>query len=110
MTEIFLDTETTGLSYKDNHKIVEIACVETKGFIPTKNVFHKIINPERDVSHDAFKVHGFSTEFLKSKHTFDKIADEFLKFISNKKLIKFINNSNNNVSFMKRMMRISDYF
>ena len=103
MTEIFLDTETTGLSYKDNHKIVEIACVETKGFIPTKNVFHKIINPERDVSHDAFKVHGFSTEFLKSKHTFDKIADEFLKFISNKKLI--IHNAPFDVGFLNYQLR-----
>ena len=70
MNEIFLDTETTGLSPNDRHKIVEVACIETKGFIPTKNVFHKIINPERDVPHDAFKVHGFSTEFLKDKETF----------------------------------------
>jgi DNA polymerase III subunit epsilon len=103
MTEIFLDTETTGLSYRDNHKIVEVACIETKGFIPTKNVFHKIINPERDVPHDAFKVHGFSTEFLKSKNTFDKIADEFLKFVSNKKLI--IHNAPFDVGFLNYQLR-----
>ena len=80
MNEIFLDTETTGLSYKDNHKIVEIACIETQDLVPTKKVFHKLINPERDVPDEAFRIHGFSTDFLKTKETFDKIADEFLTF------------------------------
>jgi DNA polymerase-3 subunit epsilon len=65
MNEIFLDTETTGLSVNEKHRIVEIACVETKDLIPTKKIFHKIINPQRDVPEEAFKVHGFSTEFLK---------------------------------------------
>ena len=65
MTEVFLDIETTGLSFKDNHKIVEIACIETNELIPTKKIFHKIINPERNVPEEAFKVHGFSTEFFK---------------------------------------------
>ena len=65
MSEIFLDIETTGLSFKENHKIVEIACIETNELIPTKKVFHKIINPERDVPENAFKIHGYSTEFLK---------------------------------------------
>ena len=67
MNEIFLDTETTGLSFKENHRIVEVACIETKDLIPTKKIFHKIINPERDVPAEAFNIHGFSTEFLKSK-------------------------------------------
>tara|TARA_A100001011_G_scaffold305989_1_gene320766 strand:+ start:903 stop:1568 length:666 start_codon:yes stop_codon:yes gene_type:complete len=87
MLEVFLDTETTGISAKEGHKIVEIACIETKDLIPTKNIFHKIINPQRNVPDQAFKIHGFSTEFLKDKDTFDKIADEFLNFIKGKKII-----------------------
>ena len=87
MSEIFLDTETTGLSFKDGHKIVEIACIETEDLIPTNKVFHKIINPERNVPEEAFKVHGFSTDFLSNKETFDKIADDFLDFIKGKKII-----------------------
>ena len=66
MKEIFLDTETTGLSVNDRHKIVEIACIETVNLLPTKKIFHKILNPQRDVPNEAFKVHGFSTEFLKA--------------------------------------------
>ena len=81
MTEIFLDTETTGLSVHDRHRIVEIACVETKDLLATKRVFHKIINPQRSVPEEAFRVHGFSTEFLKDKETFDKVAEEFLEFM-----------------------------
>ena len=80
MNEVFLDTETTGLSFKEGHKIVEIACIETKDLIPTGNIFHKLINP-KSVPEEAFKIHGFSSEFLSNKETFDKIADEFLKFI-----------------------------
>ena len=87
MLEIFLDTETTGISAKEGHKIVEIACIETKDLIPTNNIFHKIINPQRNVPDQAFKIHGFSTEFLKDKDTFDKIADEFLNFVKGKKII-----------------------
>ncbi len=87
MSEIFLDTETTGLSFKDGHKIVEIACIETEDLIPTNKVFHKIINPERNVPEEAFKVHGFSTDFLSNKETFDKIVDDFLDFIKGKKII-----------------------
>ena len=98
MSEIFLDTETTGLSYKDGHKIVEIACVETKDLIPTNNVFHKLINPKRNVPEAAFKVHGFSEKFLSEKETFDKIADEFLSFIKGKKLI--IHNANFDLEFL----------
>ena len=84
MSEIFLDTETTGLSFGDGHKIVEIACIETNDLIPTGKIFHKLINPERDVPDEAFKVHGFSSDFLKDKETFNQIADEFLNFIKGK--------------------------
>ena len=87
MNEIFLDTETTGLSFKDGHKIVEIACIETKDLISTGKIFHKIINPQRNVPDEAFKIHGFSTEFLSKKETFNEIADEFLEFINGKKII-----------------------
>ena len=87
MNEIFLDTETTGLSFGDGHKIVEIACIETKDLIPTGKVFHKLINPNRNVPNEAFKVHGFSEEFLKDKETFDKIANDFYNFIKDKKLL-----------------------
>jgi len=89
MKEVFLDTETTGLSTKDNHRIVEIACIETEGLIPTKKIFHKQLNPERDVSEDAVKVHGFTNDYLRNKPTFDKIASDFLKFIEGKKLKYF---------------------
>ena len=87
MNEVFLDTETTGLSFKDGHKIVEIACVETKDLIATGKVFHKLINPKRDIPNDAFRVHGFTKEFLSDKETFDQIADEFLDFVKDKKII-----------------------
>ena len=87
MNEIFLDTETTGLSFKDGHKIVEIACIETKDLIPTGKIFHKLINPKRSVPDEAFKVHGFSEKFLSSKESFDKVVDEFLSFIKDKKII-----------------------
>ena len=87
MNEVFLDTETTGLSFRDGHKIVEIACIETKDLITTGKVFHKLINPKRNVPEEAFKVHGFSQEFLSDKETFDQIAEEFLDFIKDKKII-----------------------
>ena len=87
MNEVFLDTETTGLSFKEGHKVVEIACIETKDLIPTGKVFHKLINPKRSMPNEAFKVHGFSEEFLKDKDTFDIIVDEFLNFVKNKKII-----------------------
>ena len=82
MSEIFLDTETTGLSFKDGHKLVEIACIETKDLIPTNKIFHKLINPKRDIPEEAFKIHGFSEEFLSKKDTFEKVADEFIDFIN----------------------------
>tara|TARA_B100000963_G_scaffold295384_1_gene266269 strand:+ start:4163 stop:4822 length:660 start_codon:yes stop_codon:yes gene_type:complete len=98
MNEVFLDTETTGLSFKDGHKVVEIACIETKDLIPTGNVFHKLINPKRSMPNEAFKIHGFSEEFLKSKETFDQIADKFLDFIKDKKII--IHNAPFDLSFL----------
>ena len=88
MKEIVLDTETTGLSVKDGHRIVEIGCIELDNYVPTKNIFHYYINPEgKKVSDKAFEVHGYTDEFLSTKKKFKEIADEFLKFIENKKLI-----------------------
>ena len=98
MNEVFLDTETTGLSYKDGHKIVEIACIETKDLIPTGKIFHKLINPQRDMPNEAFKVHGFSQDFLSDKETFNQIADKFLNFIKDKKII--IHNASFDLSFL----------
>ena len=98
MREIFLDTETTGLSFREGHKIVEIACIETNDLIPTNNVFHRLINPKRDMPQEAFNVHGFTKEFLSEKETFDKIADEFLNFIKGKKII--IHNANFDLGFL----------
>ena len=104
MYEVFLDTETTGLSFKEGHKIVEIACIETKDLIPTGKVFHKLVNPKRDMPEEAFKVHGFSGELLKDKETFDKIADEFLSFVKNKKII--IHNASFDLSFLNGELSI----
>ena len=98
MYEIFLDTETTGLSFRDGHKIVEIACIETKDLIATGKIFHKYINPKRNMPDQAFKIHGFSEEFLKDKETFDQIADDFLDFINNKKII--IHNASFDLGFL----------
>ena len=98
MNEVFLDTETTGLSFRDGHKIVEIACIETKDLIPTGKVFHKFINPRRSVPNEAFKVHGFSDDFLKDKEAFDQVADEFLGFIKDKKII--IHNASFDIGFL----------
>ena len=98
MSEVFLDTETTGLSFSDGHKIVEIACIETEDLIPTGNVFHKLINPKRSVPDAAFKVHAFSEKFLGDKETFDQIADEFVHFIKDKKII--IHNATFDLGFL----------
>ena len=98
MNEVFLDTETTGLSFRDGHRVVEIACIETKDLISTGKVFHKLINPKRDVPEEAFKIHGFSQEFLSDKETFDQVADEFLSFIKDKKII--IHNASFDLGFL----------
>ena len=86
------------MSFKDGHKIVEIACIETKDLIPTGKIFHKLINPERDIPQEAFKVHGFSNDFLKDKDTFNLIAEEFLNFIKKKRII--IHNAPFDLSFL----------
>ena len=87
MLEVILDTETTGLSVKDGHRIVEIGCIELDNQIPTKKKFHCYLNPERKVSEKALEIHGYTDEFLSDKKKFADIADDFLKFIENKKLI-----------------------
>ena len=87
MKEIVLDTETTGISVKEGHRIVEIGCLELDNLIPTKNKFHYFINPERKVSEKAFEIHGYSDDFLSKQKKFSEIAEEFLSFISNKRLI-----------------------
>ena len=87
MKEIVLDTETTGLSIRDGHRIVEIGCIELDNLVPTKNIFHFYLNPERKVSQKAFQVHGYSDDFLSTKQKFVEIADDFIKFIKDKKII-----------------------
>jgi len=87
MREIVLDTETTGLSVKDGHRIVEIGCIELENLIPTKNKFHCYINPERKVSDKALAIHGYTDQFLSKQKKFDEICEEFLGFIKDKKLI-----------------------
>ena len=103
MNEIFLDTETTGLSSNDGDRILEIACIETKDLIPTKKIFHKLINPERKVSQEAFKVHGFSNDFLQDKQKFKDIAEELLEFIDGKKLI--IHNAPFDIGFLNSELK-----
>ena len=103
MNEVFLDTETTGLSIQEDHRIVEIACVETKDLIPTKKIFHKLINPERKVAEDASKIHGYTEEMLKEKKKFKDIANEFLQFIEGKKLI--IHNAAFDISFLNHELK-----
>jgi len=104
MNEIFLDTETTGLSVNDKHRIVEIACIETNDLTPTKRIFHKVINPQRDVPYEAFKIHGFSTDFLINKETFEQIANEFLEFIKDKKII--IHNASFDLGFLNYQLKL----
>jgi len=87
MKEVVLDTETTGLSIKDGHRIVEIGCIELDNLIPTSKKFHCYLNPERKVSEKAFEVHGYTDEFLLTKQKFKEIADDFLSFIDGKRLI-----------------------
>ena len=87
MKEVVLDTETTGLSVKDGHRIVEIGCIELDNLIPTSKKFHCYLNPERKVSEKAFEVHGYTDDFLSTKKKFKEIADDFINFINNKRLI-----------------------
>ena len=87
MKEVVLDTETTGISIKEGHRIVEIGCIELENLIPTKNQFHCYLNPERKVSEKALEVHGYTDEFLSTQNKFSQIGDQFLEFIKNKRLI-----------------------
>ncbi len=104
MKEIVLDTETTGLAVKDGHRIVEIGCIELENLIPTKNMFHCYLNPERKVSEKAFEVHGYSDSFLSDKMKFREIADDFLRFIKDKRLI--IHNAEFDLSHLNNELQI----
>ena len=104
MREIVLDTETTGLSVKDGHRIVEIGCIELDNLVPTRNVFHCYLNPERKVSEKAFEVHGYSDEFLSDKKKFSEIVDEFLDFIDNKKIV--IHNAEFDISHLNNELSL----
>ena len=98
MLEVILDTETTGLSTTEKHRIVEIGCIELDNQIPTKKIFHEYLNPQRSVSEDAYKVHGYSDKFLSDKKTFSEIAENFLNFVKDKKII--IHNAAFDLSFL----------
>ncbi len=104
MKEIVLDTETTGISVKEGHRIVEIGCIELDNLIPTKNKFHCYLNPERKVSEKAFEVHGYSDSFLSDKMKFREIADDFLRFIKDKRLI--IHNAEFDLSHLNNELKI----
>ena len=104
MLEVVLDTETTGLSISEKHKIVEIGCLELDNQIPTNKTFHQFINPQRKVSEDAYKIHGYSDKFLSDKKTFSEIAEEFLKFIKNKIII--IHNAPFDLAFLNYELRL----
>ncbi len=104
MKEVILDTETTGLSVKDGHRIVEIGCIELDNLIPTKNNFHCYLNPERKVSEKALEVHGYTDEFLSKKKKFYELVDEFLNFIKDKRLI--IHNAEFDLSHLNNELKI----
>ncbi len=104
MFEIILDTETTGLSITQKHRIVEIGCIELKNQIPTNKIFHEYLNPQKSVSEEAYKIHGYSDEFLSDKKTFTEIAESFLDFIKDKKII--IHNAAFDLSFLNYEFRL----
>ena len=106
MLEVILDTETTGLSITEKHRIVEIGCIELDNQIPTKKIFHEYLNPQRSVSEDAYKVHGYSDKFLSDKKTFSEIAENFLNFLKNKKII--IHNAPFDLSFLNYEFNLID--
>ena len=105
MKEIVLDTETTGISVKEGHRLVEVGCIELENLIPTKNKFHCYLNPERKVSDKAFEIHGYSDEFLSKQKLFNEVADEFLKFIQDKRLI--IHNADFDLSHLNNELKIA---
>ena len=104
MKEIVLDTETTGISVKDGHRIVEIGCIELDNLVPTKNQFHCYLNPERKVSEEALKIHGYDDNFLSNKKKFNEIGIEFLEFIKDKRLI--IHNAEFDLSHLNNELKI----
>ena len=104
MKEIILDTETTGLSTREGHRIVEIGCIELDNLVPTKNKFHCYLNPDRKVSEKAFEVHGYTDEFLSKQKRFDQIVDEFLNFIKESRLV--IHNAEFDLSHLNNEMKI----
>ena len=104
MLEIILDTETTGLSTAEKHKIVEIGCIELSNQIPTNKIFHTYINPQRSVSEEAYKIHGYSDEFLSNKKTFSEISEAFLNFIKGKKIV--IHNASFDLSFINYELKL----
>ena len=104
MKEIVLDTETTGLSVRDGHRIVEIGCIELENLIPSKNRFHCYLNPGRKVSEKALEVHGYTDEFLSDKQKFEEIVDNFLNFIKDKRLI--IHNAEFDLSHLNNELKI----
>ena len=104
MKEVVLDTETTGISVKEGHRIVEIGCIELDNLIPTKNKFHCYLNPERKVSEKAFEVHGYSDDFLSKQKKFNEVVDEFLDFIFDKKLI--IHNAEFDIGHLNHELQI----
>ena len=104
MKEIVLDTETTGLYVKDGHRIVEIGCIELENLVPTKNKFHCYLNPERKVSEQALKVHGYTDQFLSDKKKFVDVVDDFLNFIKDKRLI--IHNAEFDLSHLNHELKI----
>ena len=105
MKEVILDTETTGLSVKEGHRIVEIGCIELENFVPTNNNFHCYLNPNRKVSEKALETHGYTDEFLSDKKTFKEIADDFLLYIKGKKLI--IHNAEFDLSHLNNELKIA---
>jgi DNA polymerase-3 subunit epsilon len=104
MKEIVLDTETTGISVKEGHRIVEIGCIELDNLIPTKNKFHCYLNPERKVSEKAFEVHGYSDDFLSKQKKFKEVAEEFLNFIDGKKLV--IHNAEFDIAHLNHELKL----
>ena len=105
MKEIVLDTETTGISVKEGHRIVEIGCIELDDLIPTNNKFHFYLNPERKVSEKAFEVHGYTDEFLSKQKKFNEIGDLFLEFIKGKRLI--IHNAEFDLAHLNNELKLS---
>ena len=106
MKEVVLDTETTGISTKEGHRIVEIGCIELDNLIPTENMFHCYLNPERVVSEKALEIHGYTNEFLADKKKFNEIVNEFLTFIKDKRLI--IHNAEFDLAHLNNELKLNN--